>query len=231
MNKTIKKELTPEEKEIIRVKAVKYYQKNKEIILAKKKLFRETYPDKVKANKKKEYEINKKNHKERKLKWYQDNLEYVKKYGKQYRKNNLEKRKISAKIYRDNNRDKIRKHAKEIRDTNDLVKLIDNTRRLLRYGFESKNIRKNTKSELILGCSFTEFKVHLESKFESWMSWENYGNPKDGILELNKTWDIDHKEPISNAKTEYDVISLNHYTNLQPLCSYTNRFIKRNNYE
>ena len=30
------------------------------------------------------------------------------------------------------------------------------------------------------------------------------------------------------AKTEKDIIKLNHYTNLQPLCSYYNRYIKTN---
>ena len=60
------------------------------------------------------------------------------------------------------------------------------------------------------------------------MSWDNYGNPKDGILEHNKSWDLEHIITISSAKTENDIIKLNHYTNLQPLCSYTNRYIKRN---
>ena len=59
------------------------------------------------------------------------------------------------------------------------------------------------------------------------MNWDNYGNPKDGIYELSKTWDIDHMIPISSAKTEEELIKLNHYTNLQPLCSYVNRFIKK----
>ena len=59
------------------------------------------------------------------------------------------------------------------------------------------------------------------------MNWDNKGNPKDGILELNKTWDIDHIIPISTAITEEDIIRLNHYTNLQPLCSYYNRNIKK----
>jgi hypothetical protein len=62
------------------------------------------------------------------------------------------------------------------------------------------------------------------------MTWDNKGNPEDGILEPNKTWDIDHIIPLSSCKTEDDVIKLNHYTNLQPLCSYTNRYIKKDNY-
>jgi len=45
--------------------------------------------------------------------------------------------------------------------------------------------------------------------------------------QLNYGWDIDHIIPLSSVKTEEDVIRLNHYTNLQPLCSFVNRVIKR----
>jgi hypothetical protein len=58
------------------------------------------------------------------------------------------------------------------------------------------------------------------------MSWSNYGL-YDG--NLNTGWDIDRIIPIDTAKTEEDIIRLNHYTNLQPLCSKVNRDIKRNN--
>jgi hypothetical protein len=58
------------------------------------------------------------------------------------------------------------------------------------------------------------------------MNWSNYGlyngEPKFG-------WDIDHITPTSTAIIEEDVYMLNHYSNLQPLCSYVNRDIKRNN--
>ena len=60
------------------------------------------------------------------------------------------------------------------------------------------------------------------------MNWDNYGNPKDGIYELNKNWDLDHVIPSSKAKTEEEIIMLNHYKNFQPLCSFHNRFVKRN---
>jgi hypothetical protein len=95
--------------------------------------------------------------------------------------------------------------------------------------FNRNGISKTSKTCEILGCSFEELKNHLESQFEPWMTWDNKGNPKDGILEANKSWDIDHIIPISTAKTEEDIIRLNHYTNLQPLCSYINRVIKRGN--
>ena len=65
--------------------------------------------------------------------------------------------------------------------------------------------------------------MYIESKFEDWMNWGNYGKYNG---ELNYGWDMDHIIPISTAKCEDDIIQLNHYTNLQPLCSYTNRYIK-----
>ena len=56
------------------------------------------------------------------------------------------------------------------------------------------------------------------------MSWDNYGkyNGKNSF-----GWDIDHIIPISSAVNESEVIKLNHFTNLQPLCSKINRDIKR----
>ena len=75
-------------------------------------------------------------------------------------------------------------------------------------------------------CSFEVLKLYLESKFETWMNWDNYGlyNGK-----LNYGWDIDHIIPLCSALKEEDVIKLNHYTNLQPLCSKVNRDIKHSN--
>ena len=91
---------------------------------------------------------------------------------------------------------------------------------------KSKGYKKNLKTEIIVGCSFEELKLYLESKFETWMNWDNYGlyNGK-----LNYGWDIDHIIPLCSALKEEDVIKLNHYTNLQPLCSKVNRDIKHSN--
>jgi hypothetical protein len=58
------------------------------------------------------------------------------------------------------------------------------------------------------------------------MNWDNRGL-YNGTPEYG--WDIDHMIPSCSAKTEEELIQLNHYSNLQPLCSYINRDIKRNN--
>ena len=47
-------------------------------------------------------------------------------------------------------------------------------------------------------------------------------------MKLKYGWDLDHIIPVSSAKSEDEIIKLNHYTNFQPLDSYINRKIKRN---
>jgi hypothetical protein len=101
---------------------------------------------------------------------------------------------------------------------------------MLYYRLKNNGFVKNNKSEIILGCTFDEFRTYIESLWESWMTWDNYGNPKDGVYEPNKTWDIDHMIPTDSATTEEELIKLNHHTNLQPMCSYHNRFIKSNKF-
>ena len=64
----------------------------------------------------------------------------------------------------------------------------------------------NAKTKLVLGCTFEEFRKHIERQFLKGMTWENLDQ-----------WHIDHIIPMATAKTEEDVIRLNHYTNLRPL--------------
>ena len=87
---------------------------------------------------------------------------------------------------------------------------------------------KNKKTEEILGCSYSEFKEYIEDQFEGWMNWGNKGLYNG---DFNHGWDIDHIVPLCTAKSPEEVLSLNHYTNLRPLCSHVNRNIKRDKNE
>ena len=109
--------------------------------------------------------------------------------------------------------------------TDPLFRSMENSRKLIRSSFIAKGYKKNTKTETILGISLKEFLIYLESKFETWMNWNNYGKYNG---ELNHGWDIDHIIPVSSAISEKEVTDLNNYLNLQPLCSKINRDIKRN---
>lgn len=218
------------------------YELKKEIIKAKQKEYRLKNADKIKI-KQKEYRENNKLVKQKLDSEYRENnKEYFQNYQKQYSLENSDKLKKLKKEYHDShknerkeyllaNKDKVSKtrieYVKHRLLTDPMYKLKHSIRNSINDSIRKSGFKKLTRTEQILGCTYNEFKTHLESKFESWMTWENKGNPKNGILEPNKTWDIDHIIPTSSAKCELDIIKLNHYTNLQPLCSYTNRLIKR----
>jgi hypothetical protein len=168
-----------------------------------------------------------------------ENKESIKEYNKKYNSDNREKISDNKKVYRENNKENIKKYKidnkEKIRDyslkyyynrieTDNLFYLSFKIRNLIRISIKKRGYSKKTKTNEILGCSFIDFKKHLESKFEPWMTWDNHGI-YSGVF--NYGWDIDHIVPVSSAKTEEDVIRLNHYTNLQPLCSFINRVIKR----
>jgi hypothetical protein len=133
--------------------------------------------------------------------------------------------------YQKNSKNKINKRLKNRRENDEYYRIKENTRNLIKNSIKKSRFNKQSKTIDILGCDYIQFKQHLENKFAYWMNWDNYGNPKDKKFELNKTWDIDHIIPLSSANTIDELIKLNHYTNLQPLCSYVNRFVKKNKNE
>ncbi len=149
-------------------------------------------------------------------------------HGKKYRKENKEKVSQISKNWYYKTKASRRKHKSEYmknrRKKDKIFHLKTSISRAIRVSFYREGYSKKSKTHEILGCSFEKFKLHLESKFEPWMNWDNYGKYNG---ELNYGWDIDHIISLSNATTEEDIIRLNHYTNLQPLCSKINRDIKR----
>jgi hypothetical protein len=149
--------------------------------------------------------------------------EYSKKYyelNKDIKKKYYEENKHNRLIDKENRREWSRKYYHMKKETDSMFILKQVIRSLVR-----KSLNKNgKKTSDILGCSFDDFKFYLESKFESWMTWSNRGLYNG---DLSYGWDIDHIIPLSSAKNEEEVIKLNHYTNLQPLCSKVNRDIKR----
>ena len=145
-----------------------------------------------------------------------------------YAKNVDRYKKTHKKYYQDNKDKVIKSHCNYLKNRkkiDSLFKLKCTIRVLVSNSIKKGGFNKKSKTEDILGCSFDDFKNYLESKFENWMNWENHGLYNG---EYEKTWQIDHIIPISSAKTEEDIIRLNHYKNLQPLCSKINMFDKKN---
>ena len=180
----------------------KYLEKHKEQIAISSKLYHDNY-----------YDLNK---------------EKIIQYQKEYYVNNIGSKREYDKEYRLLNKDKRNSYHKKRSQSDELYRLTVSIRSIIATSLRRSGYGKKSKTNLILGCSFVEFKHYLESKFESWMTWVNYGRYNG---ELDFGWDIDHIIPISSATTEEEVLKLNHYKNLQPMCSKMNRDIKKNKYE
>jgi len=225
-----RKNITEEEKEKKKQYNKEYREKNKETIKFYNKKYREENEEKVKELQKKHHEKNKKV-REKKVK---EKKVFDKEYFKNYYFNNKEKINLYRKNNKNkytysNNKSKILERLKKLRNEDPLYSLTISIRSLIFISLKNNGYKKESRTYEILGCSFEDFKIHLESQFESWMNWENKGNPKDGVFEPNKTWDIDHIIPISSAKTKEELLELSKYTNLRPLFSYHNRWVKKNN--
>ena len=163
--------------------------------------------------------------------------------GKAYVRNNSEKIKIYKKGYYDENKEIIAGKTKKYREENKEVIakrkseynqqehiMIKNQERYQREKEERNRVnRERYKNEPLyrlkrkitssikqaikkkcrsqfLSCSTGFLKWWLKAQWTEGMSWENYGE-----------WVVDHRTPLASAKTEEDMIKLNHPSNLQPM--------------
>jgi len=145
---------------------------------------------------------------ERLNKWKENNPEKVKSSQKKWR----EKQNEYSKLWKENNPEKVKENRKKYR-TNPKTKLTESVRRRIKKYMLIKNITKRNKTFEIVGCSPDELKNYLEGLFVDVMSWDNYGL---------YGWHIDHKIPLSSANTEEELLSLCHFTNLQPMWAQDN---------
>lgn len=95
----------------------------------------------------------------------------------------------------------------------DPIRGLAHTARVLTAGaLKRHGYGKDTKTAVLLGCSFEFFRAHLERQFLPGMTWEN-----------RSLWHIDHIVPVASAKTEDEVKSLCHFTNLRPIWARDNQ--------
>lgn len=164
---------------------------------------------------------------ERRKEYYKKNREKSLKRSKEYREKNKKEILKREAIYRNKNKKKrnmqnreyYQKHKKELqkksylrykkrKENDSLYKLKDQTRRMIKDVFRRKKYKKNSRTEAILGCNYDVFINYLLQTFKN-----NYGYEWNGTEKIA----IDHIVPLASAKTEEEVIKLNHYTNLQLL--------------
>jgi hypothetical protein len=199
-----------EQKEYMKI----YREQNKETIAEQKKKYRETNKGDIAEYMSKYKEVNKNEIKIQRKEYKKKNKTQIREYRLNYDKTNKEAINKKRREY----------YANRIK-TDTLFKIKNKIRLSIIKAFKQNKLSKTSKTLNIIGCSFEELKHYIESRFESWMTWDNHGLYNG---EFDYGWDMDHIIPLSSAITEEDVIRLNHYTNLQPLCSKINRDIKRN---
>lgn len=128
--------------------------------------------------------------------------EYSKIRDKNYRENNKEKIKENWKNYVKNNKDKVKKVMKKYISKKEEQDPSYKLRKILIFKI-LKNVKKNTEFDS-MPYTIESLRLHLESLFEPWMNWDNWGkyDPKtwnDNDVTTWK-WNIDHIIPKCNYK-------------------------------
>ena len=168
--------------------------------------------------------------------WRRDNVAWIRDYRKRYRQKYKEKVARDNKKWHEENKEhcvQYRKDNKKIRNrynrkwykkesrVNPKFRLDGGIGRTIWYALKGK--KAGRKWEKLVGYTLNDLVKHLESQFEDWMSWENYGK-----------WEVDHIKPKSLFK--YETAEDESFKecwalrNLQPLEKIANRR-KSNKYE
>jgi hypothetical protein len=170
------------------------------------------YPQ-CKKCRKQSYKDNEEKYKEKQKIYKEEHKEYYKEYNKEYNKIHKEKLKERSKEYYKENKESVKKNVKKYYEENkDKIniykkewvknkrkdpscKLRSNISRIINAALKNNNSNKRGISCFKnINYSPKELKQHLESQFESWMTWDNYGKANNN----KRTWHIDHIIPQSS---------------------------------
>jgi hypothetical protein len=201
-----------------------YREKNKDKILKREKEYREKNKEKISEYMKdymKEYYVENLKGTEKEKERHEKYREKNKDKAKEYRVENKDKSKEYMKKYREENKEELKRKNNEYKKRKRIEDPIFKFRESM-YSMISKILKgyKNEQTMKIIGCDMDSFILYVESQFEPWMSWENYGKYNS---EYEYGWDIDHIIELKTANSVDDLLKLNHYKNLRPLDSRINR--------
>lgn len=145
--------------------------------------------------------------------WYLLNKDKEKIRGANYYKANKKRRLKNGKKWREDNKETLRKYYSNKIKTDPQYRLRNLLRSRLRLAI--KNDQKIGSAVKDLGCTISELKVYLESKFylnlqtNEIMTWDNFG----------VRWELDHIEELStfNLSNRDEFLIACNFKNLQPL--------------
>jgi len=161
--------------------------------------------------------------KERKLKW---NREYFSKWYPEKRKDEVWVKKAHERDKRWYVANKDMQLAKQEAKRQNLQANDANWRinrackTLMHKLFAKDGIRKSKRSVELYGCTKQQLVEHIKSQLKPEWDWKE----RAGV------WDIDHIIPYQFFRDNNLSVELSwHYTNLQPLSTYENRYVKSDN--
>lgn len=149
----------------------------------------------------------------------QAHREQIRAKDKAYREAHIEQYKAWMKEWREKNKEHLREQERlrsKTRNKELLPRLRIRVNRRIDVEFKRQKIERTLSTVELIGCSFPEFKKHIESQFVEGMNWDNY---KRG------GWQIDHIIPVS----AFDLTDIEqqkkcfNYKNCQPLWEKENR--------
>jgi hypothetical protein len=180
-----------------------YWRANRERILAKSKLYRDANKEKISIRRKAKY---------------QQEKEVVKKKQRDYRKRDPQRYRDNhnrvQKEWRVKNKDRVRaiynRHMKKKRSSDVLFWLKCAVRERMCCALRKQSSAKSDRTIVLVGCTVSQLRRHLESLFLPGMTWDNRGI---------HGWHIDHIIPVSrfDLSDPAQQAAAFHYTNLQPL--------------
>jgi len=132
-------------------------------------------------------------------------IEEIKMHRTGYDANHKEERAIYQAQYAESHKEEIRvnqtNRQKKKRTEDPNFKLRGNMSVMINKALKRNNTSKNGSSITeYLPYTIIELRLHLESLFENWMNWNNYGSYSkdwDDNDPTTWTWNIDHKKPQS----------------------------------
>lgn len=172
----------------------KYYEDNKDEIILK------VDREKKRQNDKKYYSKNRESLLSKSKEYYEDNKDSIKAKSKEYYEINKDKINITSERKRE-----IRRRSYKKRKYQYIW------REILRKTVSQLKHEKNQTTQELLGYSYEELRIYLESMFVDGMNWENHGD-----------WHVDHIIPISLFREGTEPSIVNRLDNLRPIWSHIN---------
>lgn len=207
---------------------MEYHKKNREKILERMRLdgkkWYQQNKEKVQLRHREYYRENKEKIAQYHKEWYQKSREKISQQSRAYYQKNRKRIQLRHRRYNQRNKERILEYKMEWqkykRRTNPKYRLNENIGSAIARSLKDKKAGK--KWEDLVGYTVEELMKYLKKKFDSRMSWNNYGS----------YWAVDHIKPKSLFKYTFpDDLEFKQcwdLENLQPLAKVEN--IKKRNY-